>query len=445
MRNTKDVIVRLLSNLGSRKEVEQYLKQYSSVEVQKFAMIKVGGDVLARDLDALASSLTFLHHVGLYPIVLHGAGPQLDEALKEAGIETERIDGLRVTTPRVLEIARKVLARENLRIVEALEELGTRARPVAAGVFEATLVDAERLGFVGAVKEVHLDAIHSSIRAGHLPILACLGETSTGQIVNLNADVAARDLALAIQPYKVVYLTEASGLLAGMGKVISAVNLEEDYKALHEAPWLDPTTRRRLEQIRQILAALPLSSSVSITSPDQLAKELFTHTGSGTLVRCGERVIRYESLEGIDIERLRQLLEACFRRRLDEHYFESKPFYRVYLADSYRATAILTLGSGPAAGIPYLDKFAVTTEAQGAGVGGSLWSRMKAETPKLFWRARSDNEVNPWYFQQAQGTHREGRWTVFWYGMESLAEAEACIAHALALPATLRDHGTGEV
>jgi acetylglutamate kinase len=441
MYTTKDVIVRLLRNLGSRKEVEQYLKQYSSVDSQTFAIIKVGGSLLAKDVEALASSLTFLHHVGLYPIIVHGAEPQLNDAVAEAGIPIERVDGLRVTTPRVLEIARKVLQRENLRLVEVLEQMGTRARPIAAGVFEAELVDVERLGFVGAVKRIHRAAIESSIRAGHLPILACLGETLSGQIVDINADVAARELALAIHPFKMIFLTEPGGVLDPDGRVISAINLEEDYAGLMEQPWLHSGMRRKMQEIHRILEGLPHSSSVSITSPDQLAKELFTHTGSGTLVRRGEKVTLHETLDNVDRARLRDLLEACFKRKLDEDYFDKKVFYRIYLAESYRATAIITRG----AIIPYLDKFAVTAQAQGAGIGGSLWARMKNDNPKLFWRARSENEINPWYFQQSEGSYKSGRWTVFWYGLSSFDEIKACVDHALSLPATLREHGTAEV
>ncbi len=70
---------------------------------------------------------------------------------------------------------------------------------------------------------------------------------------------------------------------------------------------------------------------------------------------------------------------------------------------------------------------------------------MKAETRKLYWRSRADNEINGWYFQQADGSHRAGRWTVFWYGLESFAETRACIDHAIALPPSLKDHGAGEV
>ncbi|HVY49582.1 MAG TPA: acetylglutamate kinase [Minicystis sp.] len=440
-KTTQEVIVRLLRNLGSRKEVEQYLKQYASIDSQKFAVIKVGGNILAKELEALASSLTFLQNVGLYPIVIHGAGPQLDAALREAGVETTRVDGLRVTTARVLEIARKVFQRENLKLVEALEDLGTRARPVNAGVLQARLLDFDKLGYVGVVEQVHLDAIESSIRAGQLPIVSCLGETPSGQIVNVNADVAARELALAIQPFKVVFLTETGGLLDEEGQIVSAVNLAEDFDTLMDQPWLHGGMRLKIREIKSLLDGLPAASSVSITSPDRLAKELFTHVGSGTLVRRGDRVMRFDTLEGIDIPRLRGLLEGCFGRVLDADYFEKKPFLRVYLADSYRATAIVTHGQG----VPYLDKFAVTTQAQGAGVGGSLWKRMRAETPKLYWRARNANEIAPWYFQQAQGSFKDATWTVFWCGLEGWSEIKACVEHAISLPVTLREHALAEV
>jgi acetylglutamate kinase len=442
MANTKDVIVRLLRNLGTRKEVEQYLKQYSAVDSQKFAIVKVGGNILERDLDGLASSLTFLQNVGLYPVVLHGAGPQIDAALAEDGVPSQRVDGLRVTTPRVLDIARRVSMRENLRLVEALEDLGTRARPVTAGVFEAELIDTERLGLVGRVVRIHDGPLKASLRAGHLPILTCFGETTAGQIVNLGSDTAVRELAVATQPYKMIFLTETGGLLGEDGQIVSAVNLAEDYETLMVKPWVHSGMRSKLQEIKKLLEGLPASSSASITSPDQLAKELFTHTGSGTLVRRGERVQRFEALDSIDRPRLRELLEACFGRRLDGDYFDKKSFYRIYLSEAYTATAIITRGEELP---PYLDKFAVTTQAQGAGVGGSLWQRMKAENPKLFWRSRTENEINPWYFQQAEGCHKAGRWTVFWYGLEGFDEIRACIDHALALPATLREHGTVEV
>jgi acetylglutamate kinase len=84
----------------------------------------VGGAVLRDDLDALVSSLAFLQDVGLTPIVIHGAGPQLDAELSAAGIVKQTIDGLRVTSPEALAIVRRVFHAQNLKLVEALQASG---------------------------------------------------------------------------------------------------------------------------------------------------------------------------------------------------------------------------------------------------------------------------------------------------------------------------------
>ena len=119
-RETQDVIVRLLGNIGSRKEVEQYLRHYASVDAPKFAVVKASGAVIEKDLDALASSLSFLQRVGLVPIVVHGGNLQLDRALAAAGIDAPVVKGLRRMTPAALEVARRVLHDTNLKLVEAL-------------------------------------------------------------------------------------------------------------------------------------------------------------------------------------------------------------------------------------------------------------------------------------------------------------------------------------
>ncbi|KAJ3069409.1 N-acetyl-gamma-glutamyl-phosphate reductase/acetylglutamate kinase [Rhizoclosmatium hyalinum] len=224
----KETIVKLLYNIGSKKEVEQYLTYFSSVESHQFAVIKVGGAVLTDSLDALASSLTFLNRVGLYPIVVHGAGPQLNQLLDDAGIEPDYIDGIRITDERTLTIARKVFAEENLKLVEALEKLGTKARPINGGVFTADYLDKEKYKLVGKITHVNKALIESSIRAGALPILTSLAETPDGQILNVNADIAAGELASVLEPLKIVYLNEKGGLFHGVTKKrIDVINLDE--------------------------------------------------------------------------------------------------------------------------------------------------------------------------------------------------------------------------
>lgn len=434
-RETQDVIVRLLTNIGSRKEVEQYLKHYASVDAPKFAIVKVSGAVIDRSLDALASSLSFLQRVGLVPIVVHGGNVQLDRALSQAGVDAPVVKGLRKMTPAALEIARRVVHDTNLRLVEALESLETRARPFTSGVIEARKLESPDLGLIGEIVAVRDAAIAQTARGGVLPIVAPLGETTKSQILVVHADAVARAVAIALKPHKVVFLNETGGLIDGSGLVRSAVNLAEDFDDLRQDAALGPESRRKLIEIHALLSELPPTSSVSITSPEHLAKELFTHGGDGTLVRRGEKVVCHDGWSTIDKTRLRALLEECFGRRLDERYFDDKAPYRVYLAESYRATAILTMEHG----VPYLDKFAVTNEAQGEGIGGSLWHRLRRENEKLFWRSRSNNAVNPWYAQKADGLWKSDKWWVFWCGMNDFGEIQRSVECALAMPATFHD------
>lgn len=436
--DTRALISQLLKNLGSQKEVEQYLKQYAQVESTKFAVIKVGGGIIRDQLDDLVSSLSFLSKVGLYPILIHGAGEQLTEALKREGHQPTFVEGLRVTDAETLRMARKVFARVNHQICDALEAQGTRARPIPTGVFEAVPTEQELMGYVGEVCDIDLEPITSAIRVGDIPVLSSLAETRTGQLLNINADTATRHLAQKIEPHKIVFLTPTAGLLGEDGQLISAINLAEDYDTLMSAPWVSGGMRLKIQEVKALLDGLPLSSSVAITSPLELPKELFTHRGSGTLIRKGEKVLVYENgLGDVDRDRLRALLESSFQRELVADYFDKKNFTRIYVTESYRATAILT-DEGP---IPYLDKFAVTSKAQGEGLAASLWERLRKENPKLFWRSRVDNhQINPWYFTKSDGSLRDSRWVVFWYGLDGFPEVQDCIARAQAMPASLRSH-----
>ncbi len=441
MDDTRTLISQLLRTLGSQREVEQYLKQYAEVDSTKFAVIKVGGGIIRDDLDNLVSSLSFLSRVGLYPIVIHGGGEQLSEALRMEGHQPTFVDGLRVTDAETLRMARKVFTRVNHQICDALEDNGTRARPIPTGVFEATLSDMETMGYVGEVSDVDLEPVKSAIRAGDIPVLSSLGESRTGQLLNINADTATRHLAKKLEPHKIIFLTPTAGLLDGEGQLISAINLAEDFDTLMSAPWVSGGMRLKIQEVKALIDELPLSSSVAITSPRELPKELFTHRGSGTLIRKGERVLVFEGLQGVDLPRLQGLLESSFQRVLVEDYFDKKEFTRVYVTESYRATAILT-DEGE---IPYLDKFAVTSKAQGEGLAASLWERLRKDNPKLFWRSRVDNhQINPWYFTKCDGSLRDDRWVVFWYGLDGFDEIKDCIGRALAMPPSLRSHAIAE-
>ncbi len=432
---TRMTIVRLLSSMASAKEISQYLKRFSQLDAARFAVVKVGGAVLRDDLEALTSSLAFLQDVGLTPIVIHGAGPQLDESLSAAGIEKQTIGGLRVTTPEALAVVRRVFHAQNLKLVEALQAADARATSIVSGVFEADYLDRDTYGLVGEVRQVHLAPIEAALNAGSIPVIASLGETAGGQILNINADFAANELVQVLQPYKIVFLTGTGGLLDDQGSVIDSINLSTQYDHLIAQPWINGGMRVKIEQIKALLDTLPLSSSVSITRPSELAKELFTHKGSGTLVRRGEKVLRYDGWEGVDRERLRTLIESSFGRRLLPEYFDRTTPWRIYVSENYRAALVLTEEEG----IAYLDKFAVLDDAQGEGLGRAVWQVMREENPRLFWRSRHGNPVNAFYTDEADGLLRQSRWNVFWYGLDAFGDIERCVVHCAGRPATLED------
>ena len=431
MKQTREVIVELLSQLDGNREAREYLRRFSSVDSEQFAVVKVGGGVLVDELEELASALAFLRHVGLFPIVIHGAGPQLNQALQAAGVESEFIDNKRVTSPEVMKVARPIIYQQSQDLVDSLERRGVRARMIQHGVFECGYLDKQRYGLVGKVDHVHCAAIHRAIAAGSLPIVGCFGESSSGQVLNVNADMAAHALVSAIEPHKVVFLTATGGLLDDAGKVISAINLATDYQHLIEADWVHSGMQLKLEQIKKLLDELPLSASVSITSARRLTRELFTHRGSGTLIRRGETFATHDQITAPQQAPLAALLGKCFNRQLRVDYFERLTLDRLIWSSSHRAAAIITRDE---AGHAYMDKFAVTPAAQGEGLGAALWQQVRNRYPTLYWRSRSDNPINGWYFRQADVSVREGPWHVFGVGHSDLAELSAAAKRAATAP-----------
>lgn len=229
----RSTIIRLLSSIGSRKEALQYLSHFTSLSSQKFAVIKVGGAILTDHLPVLASALAFLYDLGLYPIIIHGAGPQLNQVLEKAGIKRHFEDGIRVTDGKTLRIARSMFLKENTKLIKALEAEGVKARSIFHETFTAEFLDKEKYGFVGKITGVDKEPIESCIEAKHLPILPSLAMMEDGTVLNVNADVAAGELARALQPAKIMYLSEKGGLFNGeTGKKIPHINLDEEYDEL---------------------------------------------------------------------------------------------------------------------------------------------------------------------------------------------------------------------
>jgi acetylglutamate kinase len=330
-----------------------------------------------------------------------------------------------------MEVARPVIYRVNRSIVNALEKYDIRAQGIQHGVFECDFLDQDALGLVGEINRVDLEAIRETVGRGVLPVVACLGESATGQVMNINADIAARELIWAIKPHKIIFLTTTGGLLDESGRVISAISLRTDYEHLIRQPWVHSGMKLKLEQIEQILAGLPDSASVSITSVENLARELFTHRGAGTLIRKGESIIEMAEFNADTSGQARRLLEESFKRHLKPDYFDELPLQCALASESFGAMAIVLNGVD---NISYLDKFAVTPEAQGAGMGAAVWQALIHRCPKLYWRSRADNPVTHWYYEQADSSFARGNWVAFSKGLDDFDQIRRCINDSISRP-----------
>ena len=429
--STRSTVVQLLSNIGSKREVQQYLSHFTSVSSQQFAVIKVGGAILTEHLQTLSSALAFLNHVGLYPIVVHGAGPQLNKILEDSGVEPQFEEGIRITDPKTLGIARALFLEENLKLVEELERIGIRARPITSGVFTADYLDKEKWNLVGKITHVDKKPIEAAIQAGCLPILTSMAESTSGQVLNVNADVAAGELARAIQPLKIVYLSEKGGLFNGDTKEkISAINLDEQYDDLMSQWWVRHGTRLKIREMKDLLMDLPRTSSVAIIHPADLQKELFTDSGAGTLIRRGNKVhINSQISDFPDIDQFKEVLvrdrEGLDARAVVDRYvkdLQGKSF-KAYCDEPMEALAIVM---PPEAGtsLAHLATLTITRQGWLTNVADNIFASIRKDFPKLMWTVKEDDENLTWFFDKADGSFSKEGEVLFWYGLETTDEVQ---------------------
>ena len=424
--STRSTVVQLLSNIGSKREVQQYLSHFSSVSSQQFAVIKVGGAIITEHLRTLSSALAFLNHVGLFPVVVHGAGPQLNRLLENAGVEPQFEDGIRITDGKTLQLARSLFLEENLKLVEEVENLGVRARPITSGVFTADYLDKEKYNLVGKIRKVDKKPIEAAIRAGCLPILTSMAETTEGQVLNVNADVAAGELARALQPLKIVYLSEKGGLFNGDTKEkISAINLDEEYDDLMTQWWVRHGTRLKIKEMKELLVDLPRTSSVAIIHPADLQKELFTDTGAGTLIRRGNKVHVNDKLSQFpDLEAFKNVLvrdrEALDAKATVDRYVQGlgERDFRAYFDEPMEALAIV-LPPQAGSSMAQLATFTITKSGWLTNVADNVIAAIKKDFPKFMWTVKTDDENLTWFFDKADGSLSKDGETLFWVGVES--------------------------
>ena len=211
-----------------------FIKKFHNEKI----VIKYGGSAQTSDdlKEKFAQDIVLLHTVGLRPIVVHGGGKSITDLLRELGVETRFVDGQRVTSREVMRIVEMVLRGEiNKGIVSLLNNHGTKAIGISgkdANFFEARPKDFENFGYTGIIENINPEIVDNIIEDGFVPVIAPIGSSSmVGHPgFNINADLAASQIAVAVQARKVLFLTDTEGVLDKEMKLITNLDIEKTQK-----------------------------------------------------------------------------------------------------------------------------------------------------------------------------------------------------------------------
>lgn len=289
--------------------------------IQRYAgstmVFKYGGNAMVDDQlrRAFAEDIVFLRHAGIRPVVVHGGGPQISTMLESLNIHSEFKDGLRVTTEEAVNVIRMVLTgqvgRELVGLINAHGPYAVGMSGEDAGLLQARRVRTGSdgapldLGLVGTVTRVNTAAVEQLLGIGKIPVIASIAPelaepeddaagrgALTGQVLNVNADTAAAEVAVALGAEKFVALTDVEGLYADWpdrSSLISSLTASELRGML---PSLESGMIPKMRAaLRAVDGGVPRASIVDGRSEHSSLLEIFTDTGIGTEVTPDEEVI----------------------------------------------------------------------------------------------------------------------------------------------------------
>ena len=222
-------------------------------------IIKIGGTLLdaVESRERLANEIAEAVEHGLEAVVVHGGGKQMTRYLAEHGIESQFVNGLRVTSPEVLDAVLRVLAGSvNQELVAAFTAAGARA--VGLSGMDSLLTEARRmseeLGWVGSPVKSDSKLLELLIRNGYIPVVACVAGDARGQFYNVNADQMAASIAAAFPSERLMFLTDVDGVRGAENEILPAVSAG-DCRRLIESGVASGGMRAKLEAASGALQA----------------------------------------------------------------------------------------------------------------------------------------------------------------------------------------------
>lgn len=279
-------------------EALPYIRKFFGMTI----VIKYGGHAMVDEhlKQDFARDITLLKFIGLNPVIVHGGGPQINSVLDAMGIRPKFVQGLRLTDQPTMDVVEMVLGgKVNKAIVAQINQQGGKA--VGLSGKDAGLIQAKKLhlvrqensdkppeiidpGLVGEVTQINPGIIHTLTQQGFIPVIAPVGTGETGETYNINADLVASRIAMAIKAGRLVLLTDVDGVLDASGSLISSIDADTIQQMIKEksiSGGMIPKIECALQALKGGVEKVPI---INGTKRHALLLELFTDSGIGTEV-----------------------------------------------------------------------------------------------------------------------------------------------------------------
>ncbi len=291
---------RIFEKTGMLIEALPFMRRYS----EQTLVIKFGGHAMgeADYVNAFAADIVLLDQVGARPVVVHGGGPQIGEMLKKLEIESNFIDGLRVTDKATVNVVEMVLAGGiNKALVAAIAVAGGRAVGISGkdgGLIQARKLmaasksddEAARgaidLGYVGEPAHIDTRVIEALNAARLIPVVAPIGVGAAGETFNINADTSAGAIAAALGATRMLMLTDVPGVLDHDGNLLTELTISEAEALIRDGTVSGGMIPKVETCINAVLGGAEAAVIMDGRLPHALLVELFTEHGIGTFIKA---------------------------------------------------------------------------------------------------------------------------------------------------------------
>ena len=291
---------KLIERTGMLVEALPFMRRYSEQTI----VVKFGGHAMgeAEYVASFAADIALLDQVGARPVVVHGGGPQIGEMLAKLEIESNFVDGLRVTDEATISVVEMVLAGGiNKALVAAIARAGGRAVGISGkdgGLIRArkllgksraegsAIEQAIDLGFVGEPEQINTDVL-DALNAGNLiPVVAPVGSDASGETYNINADTAAGAIAAALGATRMLMLTDVAGVLDKNGDLVTELTVSQAEALIRDGTVSGGMIPKVETCINAVLGGAEAAVIMDGRAPHALLVELFTEHGMGTIIKA---------------------------------------------------------------------------------------------------------------------------------------------------------------